>query len=410
MSILGRYVFLQALCAVILILCSLVGIVWIGFVLKQLKLVTSNGQDAAALIEITILAIPKLLAVIAPISLLIAVMQVLNRMNNDSELIIVAASRGAIWTIARPLLILGAFVSLFSLVINHAVMPWSLRKMRHKITEIRTDLLTQVLQPGKFSSPETDVVIHIRSRGLDGTLYGLLMQDNRKLSEITYLAEKARVVKNGESAFLAMENGHIVRGRVGKKLKHILKFDNYAIDLERFERKQAIHVWKPQERYLNELLNIDEIEHVGRYRLGHFVAELHERFSNVLYPFFFVLIALGFVGQAQSTRQSRSKAYVAAFIIAITFRGGGLVLNNAVVLEPFLMPLMYFLPLIGIAMSLWIIVINSRQRPGLSIFDRVEILNEDILHFMKIRLRRAHRSDNPSSETVKQGINSGNDN
>ena len=136
MSTFGIYVFRQAFSAVILILFSLIGIVWIGLVLKQLKLVTSNGQDALVLLSITILAIPKLLAVIAPIALLIAVVHVLNRLNSDSELIVITASRGAIWTVAQPLLFLGFIVSFFLFVTNHAVMPWSLRKLRQQVTEI----------------------------------------------------------------------------------------------------------------------------------------------------------------------------------------------------------------------------------------------------------------------------------
>ncbi|HFB2047703.1 MAG TPA: hypothetical protein TECP_00041 [Hyphomicrobiaceae bacterium MAG_BT-2024] len=393
MSTFGIYVFRQAFSAVILILFALIGIVWIGLVLKQLKLVTSNGQDALVLLSITILAIPKLLAVIAPIALLIAVVHVLNRLNSDSELIVITASRGAIWTVAQPLLFLGFIVSFFLFVTNHAVMPWSLRKLRQQVTEIRTDLLTQVLQPGKFSSPEADVVVHIRSRGLDGTLYGLLMQDNRKPVEITYLAEKARVVKNNKSAFLAMESGHIVRGESGANHRQILRFDNYAIDLERFERKQSTHIWKPQERYFYELLEVDETAqgHGGRYHRGHFVAEFHERLSSVLYPFLFVLIALAYVGQAQSTRQNRNKLTVMVSIIAVAFRAGGLVLNNTVALEPIFIPLMYLLPITGISMSLWLMVINSRPRPGLSMFDRVEILFEDMRGCIKPLLKRVFR-------------------
>ncbi len=397
MSTFGLYLFRQAFSTLTLILFSLIGVVWIGLALKQLKLVTSNGQDAATLVAMTTLAIPKLLAVIAPIALLIAVVQVLNRLNSDSELITVTASGGSIWTVARPLLILGLLVALLALLVNHFVMPWSLRELRQKITEVRTDLLTQVLQPGKFSSPEANVIVHIRSRGLDGTLYGLLMHDKRKSTEISYLAEKARVVKTGESAYLVMENGHIVRGLVGVNPQEILKFDNYAIDLELFERKQGQHIWKPQERYLQELLTVDETARKGGYREGHFVAELNERFSNILYPFLFVFIAIAFVGQTQSTRQNRNQAVAMAFVVAIAFRGGGLAVNNAVVLNPKLFPLMYLLPVAGIVMALWMIATNARQRPGLSNSDRIEIFFGDILNGVKTRLHSFRRSDSESS-------------
>ena len=133
----------------------------------------------------------------------------LNRLNNDSELIVVTASGGSIWRIARPLLLLAAFVAGLVAFVNHIGMPWSLRMLRAKITEVRSDLISQVLLPGRFSTPENGVVVHIRSRGLDGTLYGLLISDHRKKTHMSYLAERGKVVKQDGGSYLVMENGHI---------------------------------------------------------------------------------------------------------------------------------------------------------------------------------------------------------
>ncbi len=401
MSTFGAYVFRQASSALALILFSLIGVVWIALALKELKLVTSKGQDVVTLVAMTTLAIPKLLAVIAPIALLIAAIHVLNRLNSDSELIVVTASGGPIWTVARPLLFLAFVVALLAAFVNHIGMPWSLRQLRAKITEVRSDLLTQVLLPGRFSSPDSGVVVHIRSRGLDGTLYGLLMHDSRRSkANVSYLAEKARVVKSENSAFLAMENGHVIRGASGVSPQRILKFDNYAVDLERFEQQFSAHVWKPQERYFHELLVVDKAARAGGYKKGHFTAELHERFSNVLYPILFVLIAVAFVGQAQSTRQNRNQLTAMAFVFAAVMRGGGLAINNAVVINPALMPLMYLLPLSGIGIALWMILAGARPRPGLSWSDRMEMAIEDAREVLS---RRLQRSPSIQSASVQPG-------
>ncbi|MEM6496598.1 MAG: LptF/LptG family permease, partial [Pseudomonadota bacterium] len=85
MSTFGSYLLRQATSALALILLSLCGVVWIALALKQLKLVTTKGQDVVTMVMMTTLAVPKLLAVIAPIALLIAVIHVLNRLNGDSE-------------------------------------------------------------------------------------------------------------------------------------------------------------------------------------------------------------------------------------------------------------------------------------------------------------------------------------
>ncbi|MGI9424457.1 MAG: LPS export ABC transporter permease LptF [Hyphomicrobiaceae bacterium] len=388
MSTFGTYLFRQTSGALVLILLSLCGVVWIALALKELKLITSKGQDVATLLTMTTLAIPNLLAIVAPVALLVATIHVLNRLNGDSELIVVTASGGSIWRVVRPLLALAGLVALLVAFVNHIGMPWSLRQLRVKIMEVRSDLISQVLIPGRFSTPETGVIVHIRSRTLDGRLQGLLIRDERR--GMAYLAEQARIVKDkdNDTSYLAMENGHILRGASRDQPTDILGFTSYAIDLERFERRTAKHTWRPKERYLHELLAIDPATAKKRREVGRYRAELHERLSSPLYPFLFVLLGVAFVGQAQSTRQNRTQMVAMAFFVAALFRGGGLAMNNLVVLKPHLAPLMYALPLAGFAFALILIVRNAYPKPGLSTFDRLEMFAGDVAGSMKRRFSR----------------------
>jgi lipopolysaccharide export system permease protein len=143
MTILSRYVFRQAASAVLLILLSLAGVVWIAIALRQLNVVTSQGQDAWMLIKMTTLALPNLLVIIAPFALLIATLHTLSRLNTDSELIVLTAAGATIWTVARPLIALALIISIAVAGVNHVGMPWSLRQLREYVTQMRTDLLTR---------------------------------------------------------------------------------------------------------------------------------------------------------------------------------------------------------------------------------------------------------------------------
>ena len=195
MTIIFRYVFRQTATALLLILASLGGIVWIALALKQLNVVTSQGQDAWMLIKMTTLALPNLLAIIAPFALLISALHILNRLNGDSELIVMTAAGGTVWNVARPLIALALLVTLAVGFVNHVGMPWSLRLLREYIVQMRTDLLTQVMQPGRFSTPEKGLTFHIRERSFNGDLLGLVVNDNRN-SQVkhTYLAEHGKIL------------------------------------------------------------------------------------------------------------------------------------------------------------------------------------------------------------------------
>ena len=363
MTIISRYVFRQAAGSLLLILSSLTGIVWIALALRQLNVVTSEGQDAWMLIKMTTLALPNLMAVVAPFALLIAAIQVLSRLNGDSELIVMTAAGATIATVARPLIVLALLVMGGVAFVNHLGMPWSLRLLREYTLQMRADLLTQVIQPGRFSSPEENLTFHIRERALSGELLGLMVHDTRdKKQAQSYLAEHGVIVKQPPSIFLVMSEGHIVRRSSGTEPAQIIAFDRYIVDLNRFEAKETkADDLKPRERYYDELLHPDPNGAYFRAQPGQFRSELHERISSPLYPLVFVLIALASVGQAQSTRQNRSQRMVAGFVLATTARVAGLAIINLVSVDARWVPVLYALP--AFAMLACVVAMIRAARP-----------------------------------------------
>ncbi len=362
MTIFERYVFRQAGGALLIILLSLSGIVWVALALRQLNVVTSQGQDVWMLVKMTTLALPNLMAIIAPFSLLIAAIHTLNRLNGDSELIVMTASGATVWRAARPLMLLALLVTLGVAFVNHLAMPWSLRLLREYIVQVRTDILTQVIQPGQFSSPESGLTFHIRERALNGELLGLIVHDTRDKSQTqSYLAEHGIIVKRDPSNYLVMTEGHIVRRSNQDEPAQIVAFDKYAVDLDRFEKKLTEDEdLKPRERYLSELLHPEKDSHRFKTAPGKFRSELHERSSNPLYPIAFVLIAIAAVGQARSTRQNRIQQVTLAFVLAASLRMGGLAMNNIVTLNAHATPLLYALPLGAILVALLVVERNRR--------------------------------------------------
>lgn len=400
MSIFARYVFRQATGVLLLILLSLGGIVWIALALRELNVVTSGGQNSWVLLQMTTLALPNLLGVIAPFALLIAVIQVLSRLNGDSELIVLTASGATVWTIAKPLLTLALIVSLAVSFVNHIGMPWSLRTLREFVVQVRTDLLAQVIQPGRFSSPESGLTFHVRDRTTDGEILGLIMHDTRKEPQSqSYLAARGVIVKQDNTAYLIMSDGHIVNRDDPKQPAQIISFDKYAVDLDQFEPKEdgkALE-FKPRERYFSELMwperesKPGKAEKPGKKNLkysGHLRAELHERFANPLYPFAFVMIALATVGQAQSTRQNRVAAVISGLLLAAGCRLAGLALNNVVVLSAGAVPLLYAVPVGAVILSVFAIRRAARPIPGIGLGERIT----DAVVAMAARLSPARRT------------------
>jgi lipopolysaccharide export system permease protein len=346
MRLLSRYVFRQTAGALLLILISLTGVTWIAIALRQLELMTTQGQDVVRFLGMTSLAIPSLIAFIAPMALLIASIHVLNKLNGDSELIVMTAGGMPAWSLLKPLGLLALLVSIAVAAVNHIAGPWSQRTLKDMVVQVRSDFMSQVLQPWRFSSPEANLTVHIRDRAPNGDLLGLMLHDARDPKQVvTYLAERGQIIKQGPSVFLRMERGHVLRRLENEPAPQIISFQSYPVDLNRIEqRTDQVQALRPRERYTSDLMGPDRHDPQYKANPARFLSELHERFSNPLYAFAFVLIVVAFVGQAQTTRSNRMQAIVTAFSVAVGCRILGIAAANAAAVRTSAIYLLYLVP------------------------------------------------------------------
>ena len=357
MTLFGRYMFRQVTNAFLVILLTLTAVVWLATALKELNLITSQGQGILLFFQMTLLSLPSLVALIAPNAMLMAALYTLDRMNGDSELIVMTASGAPIWRIGAPLLALGAIVSLVILFANLFITPASVRELRTFITQVRADLISQVLQPGRFSSPETGLTFHIRDRDMNGNLLGLLVQDERDPNQVmSYLAEKGRIISNDDGSYLVMFDGFVHRYNAENADKgvQIIAFDQNMLDISEFSPKDDDDKeLRPRERYMSDLISPDPNDKIAKANYGQLRSELHERLSTPLYPLAFVIIAIALLGHARTTRESRWGQILTAFGIAVGLRVAGLTANNLVTLNAWAVALVYAIPLGAIFLAAW---------------------------------------------------------
>ncbi|MEC9368228.1 MAG: LptF/LptG family permease [Pseudomonadota bacterium] len=350
MDLFGRYVFRQTASSFLLILLTLTAIVWLATALKQLDLLTSKGQSFYLFLQMTALALPNLMAMIAPNALLLATLQTLDRLNGDSELIIMTASGASVRRLSIPFISLAALLAAVLLVMNLYIMPLSLRTLRVFINQVRTDLISQVMRPGLFSSPENGVTFHIQDRALNGDLLGLVVQDERsdETQSMTYLAKRGQIVNSGERSYLVMREGHIHRRPKAAPDKdqevQIVAFEQYIFDISQYGATDEQAEYKPRERYLGELVNPDADDPYYKRYPGNFRSELHERFASLLYPFVFIAIPLWFLGTPRTARESRWKALFVAFGVAVLVRIAGLAATNLLTQKAWAVLLVYGIP------------------------------------------------------------------
>ena len=367
MTLFSRYVFRQVANAFVIILVTLTTIVWLATALKQLDLIISQGQGFVLFLKMTFLSLPGLMALIAPNAMLMASLYTLDRMNGDSELIVMTAAGAPVWRIGAPFVVLAAMVCVVILICNLWVMPASMRALRALITQVRTDVISQVLQPGRFSSTEPGLTFHIRDRSPTGDLLGLLVHDERDEKLVmSYLAERGRIISNDDAAYLVMFDGHVHRYEVNDPSKgvQIVAFDQYVLNISDFSAKDtSSKELRPRERYLSELLNPDPNLLKNKGASGQLRTELHDRFSNPFYPLLFAFLAVAVLGHARTTRESRWAQILLAAGIAVGLRVSGLTASKLVTLNAGATPLVYVIPIGAIIVAA--LVAHVRMSPEL---------------------------------------------
>ena len=355
MSLFSRYVFRQVANAFVIILVTLTTIVWLATALKQLDLIVSQGQGFVLFLKMTVLTLPSLMALIAPNAMLMASLYTLDRMNGDSELIVMTAAGAPIWRIGAPFVLLASMVCVVILICNLWVMPASMRALRALITQVRTDVISQVLQPGRFSSTEPGLTFHIRDRSPTGDLLGLLVHDERDDKQpMSYLADRGRIISNDDGAYLVMFDGHVHRYETKSPDQgvQIVAFDQYVLNISDLNAKDTgSKELRPRERYLGELLNPDPKLLKAKGAVGQLRTELHDRFSTPFYPLLFAFLAVAILGHARTTRESRWAQILIAAGIAVGLRVSGLTASNLVTLSAGATPLVYLIPIAAILVA-----------------------------------------------------------
>ena len=355
MSLFSRYVFRQVANAFVIILVTLTTIVWLATALKQLDLIVSQGQGFVLFLKMTFLTLPSLMALIAPNAMLMASLYTLDRMNGDSELIVMTAAGAPVWRIGAPFVLLASMVCVVILICNLWVMPASMRALRALITQVRTDVISQVLQPGRFSSTEPGLTFHIRDRSPTGDLLGLLVHDERDDKQpMSYLADRGRIISNDDGAYLVMFDGHVHRYETKSPDQgvQIVAFDQYVLNISDLNPKETgSKELRPRERYLGELLNPDPKLLKAKGAVGQLRTELHDRFSTPFYPLLFAFLAVAILGHARTTRESRWAQILIAAGIAVGLRVSGLTASNLVTLSAGATPLVYLIPIAAILVA-----------------------------------------------------------
>jgi lipopolysaccharide export system permease protein len=377
MGSISRYIFRTTLGAFLIVLVSLTAVIWVTQALRDIDIMTNQGQTILVFVGITGLIIPLLVLVIAPIALLIAVAHVLNKLSNDSELIVMNAAGMSPWLLFRAFMAAAIVVSLLVGAISAYFAPKGLRMLRDWLTEVRANVVSNVVQPGRFTAIESGVTIHVRERRPNGQLAGIFLDDRRNPNErITVLSEIGELLDNSSGTYLILQKGIVQRHEIGQRDPAMVVFDRYAFDLSQFAGGAQAVKYSIRERYLWQLLFPDPNDQFYIEQPDQFRAELHDRLLAPFYPIAFVVIAYAYLGAPRTTRQSRTLSMLGAIGGVTILRLIGFVSTVFGAAVPWMLSLQYFALAAAFGSGLYVIRRGLILEPPAFITDWLATLTE----------------------------------
>ncbi|WP_439363256.1 LPS export ABC transporter permease LptF [Bradyrhizobium sp. DASA03005] len=367
MGSIDRYIFRTTLASFALVLVSLTGVIWITQALRGIDLMTSQGQTILTFLGITSLVIPALVLIISPIALMIAISHTLNKLATDSEIIVMNAAGFSPFRLFYPFFYATCVVALLVAFIAAYLAPDGMRRIKQWDAEITADVLTNILQPGRFARLDENLTIRIRERQPGGILAGIFIDDRRDRNErVSIVAERGEVVKNETGSFLVLETGNLQRFEAGKRDPALVAFGRYGFDMSKFSKGRDVTLGI-RERYLWELLWPSETDPVYKEIPGQFRAALHDSLLAPVYPFAFAVLTFAFLGAPRTTRQSRNFSIASSIVAVFGLRMAGFACSVMAVKSPSPVLVQYAMVFGAIGAGLWMIIggVVVEAPPGL---------------------------------------------
>ncbi|WP_281825745.1 LPS export ABC transporter permease LptF [Jannaschia rubra] len=368
MGIFDRYLAGQLLVYFGFFSLVLVAVYWVNRALGLFDRLIAGGSNVLTFIEFTALALPNVIAVVLPVSALVATLYGINRLAADSEMVVAQTTGLSPWRLARPVLVFGLAVGLMVGVLGHILVPASRTALAERGAELSQDITSRFLKEGEFLHPGTGVTVYVREITPKGELLGLFLQDRRSPAVRTsYTAERALLVRADEGTRLVMFDGMAQSVQTADRTLVTTTFDDFAYDLAGLAGGgDGTRRRDPRELSTLALLRADA---AAQRATGDDVAKLryegNARFSEALFAFALPLLALGFLMLGNYSRLGLWRQILGAVVAAVVLKMLGNVAETSARGDATLWWLTYVPPLLTLALGAGLVWHDTRGIGGL---------------------------------------------
>ncbi len=341
MKKLNIYIAGQIFVGFLLVTFSLMSILWLTQSLRFIEMITNKGLPLSLFIKMTSCLMPRLFAILSPISLFVAVLFVYNRMLSDRELVVIKSAGISPWQSAKPALFMGIIISLFAVYVNNFGIPYAEKKFQDLEWQVKNDVSHLMFREGEFTTLDNNLTVFITAHNKDGSVEGVMINDERNpKTKVTVAAENGIIIYTDQGPRIVLING--VRQEINNQTLQFssLSFDRYSVDFGASQSKKRKGA-SARSKSLKELLTAAQNPNLSQAEARRYIVEGHRRLAN---PFYNLILALiGCVGLlvGNFNRRGQGKIISLSIIAMVLIEADDLVLGNLAAKNLYFLPLYY---------------------------------------------------------------------
>ncbi len=328
MKKLNVYIANQVFIGFLLVAFSLMSILWLTQSLRFIEMITNKGLPLSLFIKMTSCLMPRLFAILSPISLFVAVMFVYNRMLTDRELVVIKSAGISPWQTAKPAIFIGILATLFAVYVNNFATPYAEKKFRDYEWQIKNDVSHLMFREGEFTTLDNNLTVFITAHGKDGSVQGIMINDERNPEKkMTVSAESGLIIYTDKGPRIMLING--IRQEINTKTSQFssLSFDRYSVDFGSPQGKKRKHD-SVRSKTLKELLFAADDKTLSPSEARRYIVEGNRRLLNPFYNLLFAILACTGLLIGNFNRRGQTKIISISILAMIIIEANDLIFGN----------------------------------------------------------------------------------
>ena len=365
MSRFDRYLFTQYFLMFGFFSLILLFIYWINKAIALFDNLISDGQTFFVFLEFSILTIPPIIPIVAPLAAFAAAIFVTNRLKNDSELTIMQATGFSPLRLSRSIFLFGLVVTIILLIISHYLIPKSNNILLKRQNEVASSLNAKLLKVGSFIHPQNGVTFYIGGISTSGIIEDVFVLDERnKDREIIVTSKSGYLITNNNNPILVLKDGIVQNYDLKSTNLSTIHFQDLSYDLTSWSVKERMSKSKLLLTYSSFDLFKDP-ELVSILTDSSPISVLEELHSRILTPLLALIAALiGFSALmiGDYSRFGASKQISVGIVILILIKLSESYGNELMLKSQGNWLALYLPVLIGILIFSFMILLASNQK------------------------------------------------